>query len=102
MEAFTATLAVHGPRICRDGVNRALGNIYIERYWLTLKYEDIYLNDCRTLTELKAGIKQYMGFYNGERFHAAHDYLTPDQMYESKFHENESGLRAVAQKHKTS
>jgi len=79
-----------------DGVNRALDNIYVERFWRTLKYEDIYLNDYRTLSELKAGIKRYMGFYNRERFHASHDYLTPDQMYESKFLEIETGLRAVA------
>jgi len=38
-----------------DGVNRALDNIYIERFWRMLKYEDIYLNDYRTLSELKAG-----------------------------------------------
>jgi len=95
-EAFTATLDRHCIRISMDGVNRALDNIYIERFWRTLKYEDIYLNDYRTLAELKAGIKRYMGFYNRERFHASHDYLTPDQMYESKFQENETGLRAVA------
>jgi len=95
-EAFTATLDDYGIRISMDGVNRALDNIYIERFWRTLKYEDIYLNDYRTLAELKAGIKRYMGFYNRERFHASHDYLTPDQMYESKFQENETGLRAVA------
>jgi len=95
-EAFTATLDGHGIRISMDGVNRALDNIYIERFWRTLKYEDIYLNDYRTLTELKAGIKRYIGFYNRERFHASHDYLTPDQMYESKFQENETGLRTVA------
>lgn len=90
------TLDAYGVRICMDGVNRALDNIYIERFWRTLKYEDIYLNDYRTLTELKAGIKRYMGFYNSERFHASHDYLTPDQMYESKFQKIEIGLLDVA------
>jgi len=44
-ESFTATLDCHVIRISLDGVNRALGNIYIERFWRTLKYEDIYLND---------------------------------------------------------
>jgi len=95
-EAFTATLEGYGIRISMDGVNRALDNIYIERFWRTLKYEDIYLNDYRTLAELRVGIKRYMGFYNGERFHASHDYQTPDQMYESKFQETETGLCAVA------
>jgi len=84
-EAFTATLERYGIRISMDGVNRALDNIYIERFWRTLKYEDIYLNDYHTLAELKAGMKRYMNFYNGERFHASHDYETPNQMYESKF-----------------
>jgi len=74
---------------------------YIERFWQTLKYEVIHLNDYRTLAGLKTGIKRYMGFYNRERFHASHDYLTPDQMYESKFQEKETGLCAVAQKDKT-
>ena len=95
-EAFTATLDGYGIRISMDGVNRALDNIYIERFWRTLKYEDIYLNDYRTLSELKEGIKRYMGFYNNDRYHASLEYLTPNQMYESKFQEIEIGLRAVA------
>lgn len=44
---------------------------FLERFWRTLKYEDIYLNDHRTLMELKEGIKCYMSFYNGVRFHAS-------------------------------
>ena len=95
-EAFTATLDSYGIRISMDGVNRALDNIFIERFWRTLKYEDIYLNDYRTLAELKSGIKRYMGFYNGDRFHASHDYQTPNQMYGSKFQEIETGLCDVA------
>jgi len=79
-----------------DGVNRALDNIFIERFWRTLKYEDVYLNDYRTLAELKAGIKRYMCFYNSERFHASHDYQTPDQIYKSKFQLVEIGLCDVA------
>ena len=95
-EAFTSVLDGYGIQISMDGVNRALDNIFIERFWRTLKYEDIYLNDYRTLTELKAGIKRYMSFYNGERFHASHDYQTPDQMYKSKFQIAETDLCAVA------
>ncbi len=60
------------------------------------RYEDIYRNDYRTPTELKAGIKRNMSFYNTERFHASHDYQTPDQMYESKFQIAETELNAVA------
>ena len=89
-EAFTATLDGYSIRISMDGVNRALDNIYIERFWRTLKYEDIYLNDYRTLTELKAGIKRYMGFYNSERFHASQDYQTPDQCTNANFKKSRS------------
>jgi putative transposase len=95
-DAFTATLDGYGIRISMDGVNRALDNIYIERFWRTQKYEDLYLNDYRTLAELKAGIKRYMDFYNRERFHASHDYQTPDQIYANKFQSIETGLCAVA------
>jgi len=73
-----------------DGVNRALDNIYIERFWRTLKYEDIYLNDYLTPIELKAGMKRYLACYNGERFHASQDYQTPHEVYTSKFQEKEN------------
>ena len=79
-----------------DGVNRALDNIFIERFWRSLKYEDIYLNDYRTMIELKAGVKRYMEFYNGERFHASHDYQTPNEVYESKFQRTEKEIHSVA------
>jgi putative transposase len=95
-DAFVSVLEVHGIRISMDGVNRALDNIFIERFWRTLKYEDIYLNDYRTMIELKAGIKRYMQFYNGERFHSSHDYQTPDVVYASKFPVAEDDLRIVA------
>ncbi|OHD81247.1 MAG: hypothetical protein A3J97_05680 [Spirochaetes bacterium RIFOXYC1_FULL_54_7] len=95
-EAFISVLEGHGIRISMDGVNRALDNIYIERFWRTLKYEDVYLNDYRMLAELKAGIKRYMRFYNAERFHASHDYPTPNQLYESKFQMSEIELCIVA------
>jgi putative transposase len=84
-EAFTGTLARHGIRISMDGVNRALDNIFVERFWRSLKYEDIYLRDYRTMGELKAGVARYFAFYNGERFHEALGYETPDAIYEGRF-----------------
>ena len=95
-DAFIAVLEEHGIQISMDGVNRALDNIYIERFWRTLKYEDIYLNDYQTMLELKAGTKRYMDFYNGERFHASHDYQTPDEVYASKFQPTEDKICSVA------
>lgn len=84
-EAFTGTLERHGIRISMDGVNRALDNIFVERFWRSLKYEDIYLRDYRTMGELKAGVARYFAFYNGERFHEALGYETPDAIYEGRF-----------------
>jgi putative transposase len=72
-----------------DGRKRALDNIYVERFWRSLKYEDIYLKDYRNLVELKAGLSRYFEFFNGERFHAACGYQTPNEMYESCFKNGE-------------
>jgi len=68
-----------------DAKNRALDNIYIERFWRTLKYEDIYLKDYNDLKELREGISRYVHFYNSERFHQSLGYVTPDSIYASKF-----------------
>lgn len=84
-EAFVDVLASHGIEISMDGVNRALDNIYIERFWRTLKYEDIFIKDYESMADLKDGIKRYVKFYNTERFHQSLDYLTPEQVYDSKF-----------------
>jgi len=84
-DVFIAVLVENKIEISMDGVNRALDNIYIERFWRTLKYEDIFLNDYQTMLELKEGVKRYMDFYNRKRFHQSLDYLTPDQVYHSKF-----------------
>ncbi len=66
-----------------DGKGRALDNIYVERLWRSLKYEDIYLKSYESVPELKEGIRKYFNFYNSERFHQSHEYLTPEVMYES-------------------
>lgn len=93
-EAFTGTLERYGIRISMDGVNRALDNILVERFWRSLKYEDIYLNDYRTLVELKIGLARYFRFYNSERFHESLGYETPDTIYVGKFVEQK--LEAAA------
>jgi len=82
---FVSLLESYGIRISMDGVNRALDNIYIERFWRSIKYEDIFLNQYETMVELKHGVKRYMEFYNRKRFHQGLDYLTPDQMYNAMF-----------------
>ncbi len=66
-----------------DGRGRAFDNIFVERLWRSLKYEDIYLKAYATLPELLLGLIAYFSFYNYERPHQALDYQTPDQVYSS-------------------
>jgi putative transposase len=84
-DVFVSVLEGQGIRISMDGVNRALDNIFVERFWRSLKYEDIYLKDYRTMPELKEGLGRYMKFYNSERFHQSLEYETPDTIYWSRF-----------------
>ncbi|MBZ0198871.1 MAG: integrase core domain-containing protein [Ignavibacteriaceae bacterium] len=64
-----------------DSKGRALDNIYIERFWRSLKYEDIYLNDYRSITELRNGLQNYFDFYNNRRIHQSLGYKTPAEVY---------------------
>lgn len=64
-----------------DGKGRAIDNIYIERYFRTLKYEDIYLNNYETIQEARIGILKFTHFYNTERFHSSLNNKTPDEIY---------------------
>ena len=68
-------------KISMDGKGRALDNIYIERYWRSLKYEYIYLNPANGGVELYKGIKKYVEFYNAERRHESLNYETPNEYY---------------------
>ena len=64
-----------------DGKGRALDNVYVERFWRSLKYEDIYLNDYQSIVECRKGVERYFRFYNEERYHQSLDYRTPDEIY---------------------
>jgi putative transposase len=64
-----------------DGRGRALDNIFIERFWRSLKYEHIYLKPADNGLELYQGIKQYIYFYNQERRHQSLESLTPMECY---------------------
>ena len=74
-------LTVNGIKVSMDGKGRCLDNIYIERFWRSLKYEDFYLNDYQTVVELREGIRRYIDFYNNRRWHQALGYKTPATMY---------------------
>ena len=60
---------------------RAYDNIFIERFWRSLKYEDIYLKDYSYPREARRGIRKYLEFYNNERPHQSLGYKTPSEMY---------------------
>ena len=74
-------LKAHGIQISMDGKGRALDNVYVERLWRSLKYEDIYLNDYESARELRLGVARYFSFYNTRRFHQSLGYQTPDDVY---------------------
>ena len=84
-EAFTGKLENHKIQISMDGKGRALDNIFIERLWRSLKYEEIYLNEYRSMENLKIALKEYFNFYNTERFHQSLEYATPGEIYYSVF-----------------
>jgi putative transposase len=60
-----------------DGKGRALDNIFIERLWRSVKYENLYLRSYEDGTELHFGMQKYFDFYNLERRHQSHEYITP-------------------------
>jgi putative transposase len=75
--AFTGTLAAAGIRISMDGRGRWMDNVFIERLWRSLKYEDIYLKGYADGREVRAGIAEWIAFYNGRRPHQALGNRTP-------------------------
>ena len=64
-----------------DGRGRCMDNIFIERLWRSLKYEEVYLKDYASVPEARAGIGGYFRFYNHERLHQSLDYRTPAAIY---------------------
>ena len=80
-EAFTAVLRAHDIAISMDGKGRWVDNVFIERLWRSVKYEDVYLRAYETPRELRAGLGRYFEFYNARRRHSALDRRTPDAVY---------------------
>src|SRR6267143_136495 len=79
---FTGTLKRHAITISMDGKGRCMDNIFVERLWRSLKYEEVYLNAYATVAETKTGIDAWLCFYNDERQHHSLGYRTPRQIYE--------------------
>ena len=83
-EAGRGPLAQRGVAISMDGRGRCFDNIFIERLWRSLKYEEVYLKDYETVTEARAGIAQWFKFYNHERPHQSLNYRTPAASYHGR------------------
>jgi len=79
--AFTGRLLAAGVRISMDGRGRALDNVFVERLWRSVKYEEVYLHDYEGMREAQRGLGQYFRFYNEERPHQALGYRRPAAVY---------------------
>lgn len=80
-QSFTGRLLASGIQISMDGRGRALDNIFVERLWRSVKYEEVYLKEYRTVGEAKHGLRNYFEFYNRERLHQSLGYKTPEAVY---------------------
>ncbi len=78
---FTGRLSGAGIRISMDGRGRAFDNIFVERLWRTVKYENVYLNDYESVPAVTQGLAQYFAFYNDERIHQSLGYRTPRSVH---------------------
>jgi putative transposase len=81
-KAFTSVLLGRGVKLSMDGKGRCIDNVFVERLWRSLKYEEVYLNDYDDLVEARAGIRCYLEFYNDRRQHQALGYQTPASFYD--------------------
>jgi len=79
--AFTSRLESRGVAISMDGRGRAIDNVFIERLWRSVKYEEVYLKDYADGWEAEASLAAYFRFYNQERIHQSLDYRTPAELY---------------------
>ncbi len=78
---FTALLIEKDVRISMDGKGRVFDNIFVERLWRSVKYEEVYMKEYETVREAVQGIGAYFKFYNEQRPHQSLQYKTPQQVY---------------------
>ncbi len=78
---FTNRLLQSHIRISWDGRGRALDNVFVERLWRSVKYEEVYIKDYQTVSEARNGLTDYFQFYNYKRYHQSLDYKTPFSVY---------------------
>ncbi len=80
-EAFTARLKKEGIRISMDGKGRWRDNVFVERIWRSIKYEEVYLHAYASVSEARTSLSRYIDFYNATRPHSSLKAQTPDQVY---------------------
>ena len=85
--AFTGLLLEHGIRISMDGKGCWRDNVFIERVWRSIKYEEVYLHAYETVSAAREGIGRYINFYNTRRPHSSHRARTPDVVYFASLHQ---------------
>jgi len=93
-QEFTGLLQDSEIKISMDGRGRVYDNILVERLWRTVKYEEVYLHEYRTVSEARQGLRNYFLFYNMERLHQSLSYRTPSEVYFTGFkasHQVEAG-----------
>jgi len=82
---YTGRLEEAGIAVSRDGRGRALDNVFVERLWRSVKYEDIYIKEYEHVQELELGLTAYFWFYDEERLHQSLDYRTPAEVYRGAY-----------------
>jgi putative transposase len=80
-QEYTSRLEEAGIAVSRDGRGRALDNVFVERLWRSVKYEDIYIKDYEHMNDIESGLTSYFRFYDEERLHQSLDYRTPAEVY---------------------
>jgi putative transposase len=83
-EAFTGRLLEQGIQVSMDGKGRCMDNVFVERLWRSIKYEEVYLKAYQTVAEARTGINAYLEFYNQQRPHQALGYRTPGQVFQEE------------------
>jgi putative transposase len=90
-ERFTQRFLKAGSRISMDGRGRCMDNIFTERLWRSIKYEEVYLTEYASPKEARIGLARYLSYYNKERLHQALGYNTPAQLYRQADEHSEKG-----------
>ncbi len=93
---FTDVLVQHGINISMDGKGRWIDNVFIERFWRSIKYEEVYLHAYEDLREARTGIASYIDYYNSERRHSSLDKQTPEEVYHQSMSSQQRFIPPVA------